>query len=199
MAYQKKNNSYNKRVKTTENVSVETEVKPVVETTVEPVREAVVEPKKPRKYEPDDLIPCRSMYAGTLLFTGEKTKITYEFSNMGDFRYVEYQDLLSALLLRKKSLFAPYIVIEDDELLENVHWQEVKAVYDGLYTRQDLINLINLPAPRFAEEFKKLPSGFKSTIATMVSEMITEGTFDSMNKIKVIDEVCGTDLKLIAD
>lgn len=199
MAYQKKNNSYNKRVETTESVTVETEVKPVVETTVEPVREAVVEPKKPRKYEPDDLIPCRSMYAGTLLFTGEKTKITYEFSNMGDFRYVEYQDLLSALLLRKKSLFAPYIVIEDDKLLEDVHWQEVKAVYDGLYTRQDLINLINLPATRFAEEFKKLPSGFKSTIATMVSEMITEGTFDSMNKIKVIDEVCGTDLKLIAD
>ena len=139
------------------------------------------------------------MYAGTLLFTGEKTKITYEFSNMGDFRYIEYQDLLSALLVRKKSIFAPYIIIEDEELLENVHWQEVKKVYDGLYSRQDLINLINLPTSKFDSEFRKLPSGFKNTIATMVSEMITEGTFDSMNKIKIIDEECGTDLKLIAD
>lgn len=194
MAYQKKTNA-NK-----DNTVVEkTTVEPVVEPTVDVKETVVVESKKPKKYEPDDLIPCRSMYAGTLLFTGEKTKITYEFSNMGDFRYIEYQDLLSALLVRKKSIFAPYIIIEDEELLENVHWQEVKKVYDGLYSRQDLINLINLPTSKFDSEFRKLPSGFKNTIATMVSEMITEGTFDSMNKIKIIDEECGTDLKLIAD
>lgn len=194
MAYQKKTNA-NK-----DNIVVEkTTVEPVVEPTVDVKETVVVESKKPKKYEPDDLIPCRSMYAGTLLFTGEKTKITYEFSNMGDFRYIEYQDLLSALLVRKKSIFAPYIIIEDEELLENVHWQEVKKVYDGLYSRQDLINLINLPTSKFDSEFRKLPSGFKNTIATMVSEMITEGTFDSMNKIKIIDEECGTDLKLIAD
>lgn len=84
-------------------------------------------------------------------------------------------------------------------MLENVHWQEVKKVYDGLYDREDLINLINLPTMRFSEEFRKLPSGFKNTIATMVSEMISEGTFDSMNKIKIIDEECGTDLKLLAE
>ena len=31
------------------------------------------------------------------------------------------------------------------------------------------------------------------------AEMISEGTFDSMNKIKIIDEECGTDLKLLAE
>ena len=157
MAYQKKTNTATKKNVVAEDV-VATE--PVVEPTVEVKETVVVEPKKPKKYEPDDLIPCRSMYAGTLLFTGEKTKITYEFSNMGDFRYIEYQDLLSALLVRKKSIFAPYIIIEDEELLENVHWQEVKKVYDGLYSRQDLINLINLPTSKFDSEFRKLPSGF---------------------------------------
>ena len=190
MAYQKKTATTNKEKDETKVTETVTENKTV---------KTVEEPQKPKKYEPDDLIPCRSMYAGTLLFTGDKTKITYEFSNMGDFRYIEYQDLLSALLVRKKSLFAPYIIIEDEELLENVHWQEVKKVYDGLYDREDLINLINLPTMRFSEEFRKLPSGFKSTIATMVSEMISEGTFDSMNKIKIIDEECGTDLKLLAE
>lgn len=190
MAYQKKTAATNKEKDETKVTETVTENKTV---------KTVEEPKKPKKYEPDDLIPCRSMYAGTLLFTGDKTKITYEFSNMGDFRYIEYQDLLSALLVRKKSIFAPYIIIEDEELLENVHWQEVKKVYDGLYDKQDLINLINLPTARFDSEFRKLPSGFKNTIATMVSEMISEGTFDSMNKIKIIDEECGTDLKLLAD
>ena len=194
MAYQKKTTTTTTaKTDKTENLEAATSTTEVnTDTTVS-------KPKKTRKYEPEDLIPCRSMYAGTLLFTGDKTKITYEFSNMGDFRYIEYQDLLSALLMRKKSIFAPYIIIEDEELLENTHWQEVRKVYDGLYDRQDLINLINLPTARFDSEFRKLPSGFKNTIATMISEMITNGTFDSMNKIKIIDEECGTDLKLIAN
>ena len=118
MAYQKKATTTSATKTKTEDTKVEKDT----------VKETVAEVKKPKKYEPDDLIPCRSMYAGTLLFTGDKTKITYEFSNMGDFRYIEYQDLLSALLVRKKSLFAPYIIIEDEELLENVHWQEVKTM-----------------------------------------------------------------------
>lgn len=192
MAYQKKTTTTAKTDKTGNLEATTSTTEANTDTTVS-------KPKKTRKYEPEDLIPCRSMYAGTLLFTGDKTKITYEFSNMGDFRYIEYQDLLSALLMRKKSIFAPYIIIEDEELLENTHWQEVRKVYDGLYDRQDLINLINLPTARFDSEFRKLPSGFKSTIATMISEMITNGTFDSMNKIKIIDEECGTDLKLIAN
>ena len=112
MAYQKKATTTSAAKTKAEDTKVEKDT----------VKETVAEVKKPKKYEPDDLIPCRSMYAGTLLFTGDKTKITYEFSNMGDFRYIEYQDLLSALLVRKKSLFAPYIIIEDEELLENVHW-----------------------------------------------------------------------------
>ena len=161
--------------------------------------EKAVSKKKARKYEPSDLIPCRSMYAGTLLFTGDKTKITYEFSNIGDFRYIEYQDLLSAFLLRKKSLFAPYIIIEDDELLEDIHWSEIKEIYEGLYSKDDLMALINLPTARFDSEFRKLPTGFKTTISTIVSQMLSEGTFDSLNKIKIIDDECGTDLKLLAE
>ena len=74
MAYQKKTAATNKEkdeIKVTETVTENKTVK------------TVEEPKRPKKYEPDDLIPCRSMYAGTLLFTGEKTKITYEFIYRG--------------------------------------------------------------------------------------------------------------------
>lgn len=168
------------------------------EIVAEPVTIApVVEVKQPKKYEPNDLIPCRSMYAGCLLFTGDKSKITYEFSNIGDFRYIEYQDLLAAMLVQKKSLFAPYIIIDDEELLDSPHWKQVKAIYDGMYTEKDLINLINLPTSQFSEEYRKIPRGFQKTIATMISGMIADGTFDSMNKIRIIDEVCGTDLAVL--
>jgi hypothetical protein len=137
------------------------------------------------------------MYAGCLLFTGDKSKITYEFSNIGDFRYIEYQDLLAAMLVRKKSLYAPYIIIDDEELLANPHWKQIKDIYDGLYSERDLMNLINLPTSQFNEEFRRLPVGYQKTIATIISGMIAENTFDSMNKIRIVDEVCGTDLVVL--
>lgn len=156
-------------------------------------------PKNIREYKPDEAIPCHSMFAGTYLFSGIKTGMVYEFSNIGDTGWIEYQDLFAALLSRKDSLFAPKIIIDDDELLEGRYWSELKDTYDGMYTREDLINLINMPTTDFAVHFKRLPIGFKNTVSTMVGEMIANGTFDSNNKIKIIDEVCGTDLKLIAE
>ena len=194
-----KNMSRNNNTKAKEaTVTVQAQVvQPVVQEYVQPVVAPVAEVKQPRKYEPNDLIPCRSMYAGCLLFTGDKSKITYEFSNIGDFRYIEYQDLLAAMLVQKKSLFAPYIIIDDEELLESTHWKQVKAIYDGMYTKEDLVDLINLPTVQFNEEYRKLPRGFQKTIATMVSGMVAEGTFDAMNKIRIIDEICGTDLAVL--
>lgn len=171
---------------------------PKKEETVETkVELPIIEKKEPKKYEPNDLIPCHSMYAGCLLYSGDKSHITYEFSNIGDFRYIEYQDLLAGMLTRKKSLFAPYIIIDDEELLEQPHWSQIKEIYNGLYTRDDLMRIINLPTSKFSEEFRLLPVGYQKNIATIVSGMISDGTFDSMNKIRIIDEVCGTDMAVL--
>ena len=185
----------NTKTKVAENIEEAVIEDKTVESNVTPI--SVTEVKQPRKYEPNDLIPCRSMYAGCLLFTGDKTKITYEFSNIGDFRYIEYQDLLAAMLMHKKSLYAPFIIIDDEELLENPHWKQVKEVYDGLYNEKDLMNLINLPTVQFNEEFRRLPVGYQKTIATIIAGMIADKTFDAMNKIRIVDEVCGTDLAVL--
>ena len=185
----------NTKTKVAENIEEAVIEDKTVESNVTPI--AVTEVKQPRKYEPNDLIPCRSMYAGCLSFTGDKTKITYEFSNIGDFRYIEYQDLLAAMLMHKKSLYAPFIIIDDEELLENPHWKQVKEVYDGLYNEKDLMNLINLPTVQFNEEFRRLPVGYQKTIATIIAGMIADKTFDAMNKIRIVDEVCGTDLAVL--
>ena len=35
-------------------------------------------------FKPNDLILCKSLFAGTLLFDGIKSKVVYRFANMGD-------------------------------------------------------------------------------------------------------------------
>lgn len=182
----------------TKNVAVTTdeiESKTDVEEVVEKKQET---PKlTSASYKPEDLILCRSMFAGTLLFTGIKTKMTYEFSNIGDVQYVEFQDLRAAMVTGVKTITAPYIIIEDEILLEDPHWKKIKDLYDNLYSEEDIEKILNLPAPQFKEAFINLPIGFKKTINTLVATRIENGTFDSMNKVRIIDEVCGTDLKLL--
>lgn len=173
----------------------------VSELTNEIDAEPVKAPKKPaktvRKYDPDELILCRSVFPGTFLFTGAKTKVIYTFEAKGDECYVEYQDLLSAMLTKKRAITAPYIVIEDEELLEGVHWKETKKLYDKLNKIGDVDKLINLPFREFKKKFDELPIGAKKNVMLTVSSMIKDGEFDSMNKIGVIDEACNSNLAVL--
>ena len=94
---------YQKKATTTSATKTKTEDTKVEKDTV---KETVAEVKKPKKYEPDDLIPCRSMYAGTLLFTGDKTKITYEFSNI-----IQYYVSKTFHILSIRTYSQPYLFV----------------------------------------------------------------------------------------
>ena len=175
-------------VTTTEDASVVEDVKPA---------KAQKTVKAARKFAPDDLVLCRSIFPGTFLFTGAKTKVIYTFEARGDECYVEYQDLLSAMLTKKRALTAPYILIEDEEVLESAHWQEIKKLYDKLNNVGDINKLINLPYVEFKKKFEQLPIGAKKNVMLTVSSLIRDGEFDSMNKIELIDKTCNSNLAVL--
>ena len=69
------------------------ELKTVAEN-VEEIKEVVVKAPKRKTdadYRPDEMIPCRSVFAGTLVFTGDHTGMSYTFNGMGDRRIIEYR------------------------------------------------------------------------------------------------------------
>ena len=187
---------------TKKNVSLEDNVE-VVEAEVQetPVAKPAAKVTKAvntaRKFAPDDLILCRSVFPGLLLFTGPKTKNTYTFYAKGDDCYVEYQDLLSAMLTKKRAITVPDIIIEDEELLEDVHWRDVKKTYEKLNKVGDINKLINLPYREFEKQFNALPIGTKKNIMLTVAALVREGEFDAMNKIEVIDKACGSNLAVL--
>lgn len=187
---------------TKKDVSLENEVEAVEAEgqeapAVKPATKATKAANTARKFAPDDLILCRSVFPGLLLFTGPKTKNTYKFYAKGDDCYVEYQDLLSAMLTKKRAITAPDIIIEDEELLEDVHWRDVKKTYEKLNKVGDINKLINLPYREFEKQFNILPIGTKKNIMLTVAALVREGDFDSMNKIEVIDKACGSNLAVL--
>ena len=158
------------------------------EEVVRPVAKKVNKPK----HDPNEYILCRSVRFGELILIGPKTRIPYRWSNEGDIREVEYQDLVSWKSLRSPYLFSPMIIIEDEELCE-----EWKVELGELYERTqqvDIKEMFKLPYRQFVSQLKKLPSGLKSTVQNMAYAMIQDGTLYDLRIIKAIDEILGTEL-----
>ena len=168
--------------------------KTVLEDEVEVVEEVkpVKKVNKP-KHEPSELVPCSSVVFGELILIGPKTNMRYSWANNGDVREVEYQDLVSWRALHSKYLFAPLIVIEDEDIREE--WKaDLGKLYDEIQT-VDLKELFNLPIRQFTAQLKKLPTSMKSSVQNMAYAMIQDKTLYDLRKIEAIDEILQTELK----
>lgn len=150
--------------------------------------------KSPRKYAPDDMITCRSITYGELLLTGKKSKLLYDWANYGDTTEVEYQDLQALKSTRSSYLYKPRIVIEDEELVEQ--WgKDFVDMYKNIVD-VDVEDMFKLPINQFKSKLKKAPKGVQQAVKNIAGEKILNGSLDSLAKIKAIDEILGTDLKL---
>lgn len=178
-----------------EKVDAEPEVvvEPVVEPKAAKVDKAV---KTDRVYKNDDLIPCRSIISGYMNFKGNKSGTTYSWYDKGDVSEIEYQDLRSAMISRNIHVMAPFFIIEDEELLNKPEWAGVKKVYDSIYSKEDLAKILELPLDQMSRIVEGLPTGAKVSLSTIVKAKIDDKSFDSMNKVKKLDELLGTQLTL---
>ena len=164
----------------------------------EVVQETVQTPvkKAPRKFQQNDPILCRSVTYGELLYPAKKSQLLYSWANYGDITEVEYQDLQALRSTRSAYLNAPYFIIEDEELLEQ--WPEFKKLYEKI-AAADIDKIFDMPVNKFKAALHNLPIGFKDSIKNIASAKILDGTLDSISKIKAIDEVFNTDLKLLIE
>lgn len=147
-----------------------------------------------KKFEPTDLIEVRSITQGELLMPGKKSGILYRWSAFGDITEVEYQDLYTLKASRSNFVYKPLFIIENEELLNDTKWKDVKSLYDSMYTTEDINSVFKLTAQQLRRQLKTMPSGLINAILIEASNRIDNGTLDSINKIKAFDEVCGSDL-----
>ena len=166
-------------------------------TVVEQEEEVKPTPKKVNKpkHDPNELILCRSVRFGELRLIGPKTHMPYSWANEGDVREVEYQDLVSWRALHSRYLFEPMIIIEDEDIVEE--WKaDLGELYESLQ-EIDLKAMFKLPHRQFIAQLKKLPEGMKTTVQNMAYAMIQDRTLYDLRTIDAIDEILGTELKMM--
>ena len=155
--------------------------------------EPKVETKKSKTFTQTDPILCRSVTPGWLGVPG-KSGMYYVFANYGDETEIEYGDLFALKNSHSRYIYDPLFVIEDEELLENPRWRDISEFYsDKVYGMDDINNVLNKPNNAFKNTLTTLPKGLLKAITVEVAKRIEDGTFDSIRKIRDLDEVCGTD------
>lgn len=176
-----------KSAKTTKSVveKIETEEKPVAEE---------VKPKT-KTFSPDDGIECVSVTSGELIIIGKKTGNVYRWTNHGDTTTVEFQDLrVEARNAKSRPLYDPLIMIEDEDVLALPEFENVESSYKNAISIEEIDQFFDLPLQQFKTKLKSLPKGIKNTIKSIARDKLEAGELDSIQKIKVIDEILDTEL-----
>ena len=193
----KTNRFINKTTKPLVDIAVETdEVVETVENEIEEVVETVVEKREDKKFEATDGIPCRSITSGGLYMSGIKSHIMYEWADNGDVIEVEYQDIVAAIRSNVSYISKPYFIIEDEDVI--VQFPQLNKIYASMYSFKDLKEILtDIPAKSMKSTILSLPEGAKESIKNIASQMISNGTLDSVQKIKILDEIFNTELMLM--
>ena len=180
-----------------DNMETIVETSEVENEVVEKEENTVVETKKEtRKFEATDGIPCKSITSGGLYMEGIKSRITYEWSDDGDVTEVEYQDIVAAIRSNVSYINKPYFIIEDKDIIKQ--FPQLNKIYASMYSFKDLKDvLVDLSPNSMKATILSLPDGARESIKSIASKMISNGTLDSVQKIKILDEIFDTELMLM--
>lgn len=152
--------------------------------------------KEKRKYEQSEGILCKSITSGGLYMPGLKSNILYTWIDSGDQIEVEYQDLLAAIRSNNSYVMRPFFVIEDEEFVSQ--FPQLKKLYDKLYSVGELKDVITDLSPAdMKATILSLPQGAQDSIKHIASKMVSDGTLDSVKKIKILDEIFDTEMSVM--
>ena len=168
-----------------------------VDETSENEEEVTVKEAKPKKkvFSQNDGINCRSVVQGSLYMQGLKTEMIYSWTDYDDVSEVEYRDLVVAVRSKSKFIYNPWIIIEDEDFLNE--FPQLKKFYDESHSVKELRQILDMPVDQMTAAIEKLPSGAFESLKSIAAKQVSNGILDSVSKIKALDNLFGTDLNLI--
>lgn len=165
--------------------------------TAKPVKEVAPKTNPKKVFNADDGVICRSVTQGGLFMEGPKTHMHYEWVQYGDITEVEYSDLAALVRVKSTYVFGPWFMIDDEDFIEE--FPQLKKFYTENYTLSDLETILSYPTDRMMDEVKSLPKTAAESLKVMSASAISDGTLDSVAKIKALDDFFGTNLSLLAE
>lgn len=169
---------------------------------VEIENNVVIEEEKPvivkekKVFTDSDYILCRSVWSGGLNVTSQSGNL-YEFKDYGSECEINYRDLVTLIRRGSSHIFTPRFVILDEDFLKD--FPTVQRVYGTMYTRNDLVEILDLPITQMKKAIEKLPKATKDSMRNLIATQISNGKLDSISKVRALTEIFDSDFNLLSD
>lgn len=151
-------------------------------------REAPVK-KEPKRYAPDEMIPCKCIVPWRLAEIGLDRDTVYQWNGYGDIEEVSFRDLQS--FKRKDILRKGKIAIQDTELCRQ--WSnDLSDDYKAISKIKDPEKLFEKDDVQFRKDLVQGSGIYQEVIKYTAMEMIRNENYPSLKKIKIIDEELNT-------
>lgn len=142
-------------------------------------------------------IRCRSVRQNDLIYKASNG-IVYTWRGYGDIRELPYQEVVSMKSQRSAFLYKPWLIIEDEDLLQDRMFAgEFDEMYKIYREFDDPARFFNKKPGEVREVLKKAPPGLRDLIVYNAGKYIDDGVLDSIGVINAIDDVLGTQLKML--
>lgn len=154
-------------------------------------------PKRKQKVEVDrnELVICRNVTDGQLIYKSRKTGLTTIWMNYGDVEYLDVGELLTMKASQPKFLTDVWLVIDDEEVVE---FLGLKHIYKNLADVEDIDSFFHKTPSEINEIASKLPKGLKETIGTRARKLIESGDLYDNRKIKALENTLKLELQLFS-
>lgn len=96
-----------------------------------------------RKERGDEDVLVRSV-VGIVSFTSPKTGITYNWTSVGDEEWLSVEEVLQMETTSKKFLHAPWLEIEDEQLIEVLGIEKITKIVEELRDIDDVLENYNI-------------------------------------------------------
>lgn len=170
----------------------------------ETVKKEVVEkptPKQPVrakkvKVDRDEMIPCRSMTAGTLVYISDRTRARFLWNDFGTVQYIEMGELLDMRASAPSFLEDIMLIVEDDEAVDMLG---LTKKYESLSEFEGLDDILFKSASELKDILPELPKGIKRSLTNRARALIENGELESLNVIRAIEVALKVDLKMFTE
>lgn len=172
------------------------ETENIIENNITVEEKAPVIVKEKKVFTDSDYILCRSVWSGGLNVISQSGNL-YEFKDYGSECEINYRDLVTMIRRGSGHVFLPRFVILDEDFLKD--FPTVQKVYGTMYTKNDLIEILELPITHMKAEIAKLPKATKDSMRNLVATQIANGKLDSISKVRALTEIFDSDFNLLSD
>lgn len=171
-------------------VQTSTVNEPIVEKT-----KTVVENKKWTKSDlstiEDEKVMVRSV-VNNVGFISNKSGIQYAWKDKGDVETMTVKDLLAMETKSKRYLRTPWLVVDDERIIEALKLKELYGLIDKV---NDVDSLIDMGVDEIKRVFEKLPNEYKKNFRDEIYVKVRTHELKDITVINALSEILNVDLQ----